>query len=100
MSDRALKRRGVLVVLGVEPSDRPNGLFNMGRQERHGDVRVGHSVSSARDVGLARDRSNSITAGGTPDRRLLEWTRLRAGLFGMTGIVPRSVRKRRRPSLS
>jgi hypothetical protein len=27
----ALKRRGVLVVLGVEPRDRPDGLFDMVR---------------------------------------------------------------------
>jgi len=41
----ALKRRAVLVVLGVEPSDRPDGLFDMGRKERRG-IRVGHGLSS------------------------------------------------------
>jgi hypothetical protein len=32
--DSALKRRGILVVLGVEPSDRLDGRFDMGRKER------------------------------------------------------------------
>lgn len=32
--------------------------------------------------------------------RLVERVVLRVGLFGMTGTVPRSRRKRRRPSLS
>jgi hypothetical protein len=42
----ALKRRGVLVVLGVETSDRPDGRFDMGRKERQLDVCVGHGLSS------------------------------------------------------
>ena len=43
--DDALKGRGVLVVLGVKPSDRLDGLFDMGRQHRR-SVRIGHGLSS------------------------------------------------------
>jgi hypothetical protein len=44
--DGALKRRGALVVLDVEPSDRLDGFFDMGRKERQRDVRVGHGLFS------------------------------------------------------
>jgi hypothetical protein len=44
--DGTPKERGVLVMLGVKPSDRPDGLFDMGGKERRRDVRVGHGLSS------------------------------------------------------
>jgi hypothetical protein len=34
-------------VPSVEPSDRPDGLFDMSRKERQRGVRVGHSLSFA-----------------------------------------------------
>jgi hypothetical protein len=41
----ALKRRGVLVVLGMEPSNRPDGLFDLSRKERQRDVRFDHGLA-------------------------------------------------------
>jgi hypothetical protein len=46
----ALKQRGVLVVLGVEPSDRPDGLFEMSRKDRRRRVRVSHSYFCLRET--------------------------------------------------
>lgn len=45
----ALKRRGVLVVLGVQPSARPDGPCHMSRNDRRRHVRVRHSYPRRRE---------------------------------------------------